>query len=135
MEALHEIDRIPGWVGEVRPVGERRATCGRQGRKGLEFHPNPMALNIKDEETVRLAAEVAELAGESKTAAVREALKLRKDRLELESGGTGRSRRAEDLLRFLETQIWPQIPEELRGGPPMTKAEKEELLGYGPGGV
>ncbi len=92
-----------------------------------------MALNIKDEETVRLAAEVAAMAGESKTAAVREALKLRKDRLELERGGKGRRRR--DLRLFLETEIWPLIPEEERGKPPMTKAEKEELLGYGPGGV
>ncbi len=92
-----------------------------------------MALNIKDEETVRLAAEVAAMAGESKTAAVREALKLRKDRLELERGGKEKRRR--DLRRFLETEIWPQIPKEQRGGPPMTKAEKEELLGYGPGGV
>ena len=131
MEALHEIDRIPGWVGEVRPVAERRATCRHQGRKGLEFHPNPMALNIKDEETVRLAAEVAELAGESKTAAVREALKLRKDRLQLQRGGKEKRRR--DLRRFMETEIWPQIPKELRGKP-ITKAEREEILGYGPEG-
>jgi antitoxin VapB len=40
-----------------------------------------MALNIKDPETVRLAAEVAALAGETKTGAVRQALKERKERL------------------------------------------------------
>lgn len=131
MEALHEIDRIPGWVGEVRPIPTDRRGRGCQGRKGLEFHPDPMALNIKDEETVRLAAEVAEMAGESKTAAVREALKLRKDRIELERGGKEKRRR--DLRRFMETEIWPQIPEELRGKP-ITKAEREEILGYGPGG-
>lgn len=92
-----------------------------------------MALNIKDQETEKLAAEVAELTGDSKTGAVREALRQRRDRLELERGGKEKRRR--DLRRFLETEIWPQIPEELRGGPPMTKAEREELLGYGPEGV
>lgn len=92
-----------------------------------------MALNIKDQETEKLAAEVAELTGDSKTGAVREALRQRRDRLELERGGKEKRRR--DLRRFLETEIWPKIPEELRGGPPMTKAEREELLGYGPEGV
>ncbi len=91
-----------------------------------------MALSIKDPETEKLAAEVAELAGESKTGAVRQALRERHDRLELERGG--KSPRTGDFLRFLETEIWPQIPEELRGRPPMTKAEREEILGYGPEG-
>jgi antitoxin VapB len=92
-----------------------------------------MALNIKDQETEKLAAEVAELTGDSKTGAVREALRQQRERLELQRGGKEKRRR--DLRRFLETEIWPQIPEELRGKPPMTKAEKEEILGYGPGGV
>lgn len=91
-----------------------------------------MALNIKDKETEQLAAEVATLAGESKTGAVRQALRQRRDRLELERGGKEKRRR--DLRRFMETVIWPQIPEELRGQPPMTKAEREEILGYGPEG-
>jgi antitoxin VapB len=91
-----------------------------------------MALNIKDEEAVRLAAEVAELAGESKTGAVRQALRERRDRLELERGGSEKP--GEDFLRFLETEIWPQVPDEVRGRPPMTKAEREEILGIGPEG-
>jgi antitoxin VapB len=91
-----------------------------------------VALNIKDRETEKLAAEVAELTGDSKTGAVKEALRQRRDRLELEQGGRPSKRR--DTLRFLETQIWPHIPDELLDQPPMTKAEKEELLGYGPGG-
>ena len=91
-----------------------------------------MALNIKDQETEKLAAEVAELAGESKTGAVRQALRERRDRLELERGGKEKRRR--DLLQFMETRIWPQIPKELRGQPPMTKAEREEILGIGPEG-
>ena len=48
-----------------------------------------MALNIKDQETKKLAAEVAELTGESKTGAVREALRERKDRLTLRRGRAG----------------------------------------------
>lgn len=90
-----------------------------------------MALNIKDQETEKLAAEVAELTGESEADAVREALKDRRDRLTLEKGGEPRKKKR-DTLRFLETEIWPQIPKELRGRPPMTKAERAELLGYGP---
>ena len=42
-----------------------------------------MALNIKNQEVERLAAEVSELTGESKTQAIRKALEERKSRLEL----------------------------------------------------
>lgn len=91
-----------------------------------------MALNIKDKETEELAAEVASLAGESKTGAVRQALRERRDRLSLESGS--RRKKPGGLLRFLETEIWPQVPEELRNRPPMSKAEREEILGIGPEG-
>lgn len=94
-------------------------------------YDSTMALNIKDQETERLAAEVAELTGESKTGAVREALRQRRDRLALQQGDRGKRR--QDLRRFMETQIWPQIPPELRGKP-ITKAEREEILGYGPEG-
>jgi antitoxin VapB len=45
-----------------------------------------VALNIKDPETERLAAEVASLARESKTAAIRQALRDRKRRLILAQG-------------------------------------------------
>jgi antitoxin VapB len=91
-----------------------------------------MALNIKDLETEKLAAEIAELTGESKTGAVREALRQRRDRLELERGGSKEKRRR-DLRRFMETEIWPHIPDDLRGKS-ITKAEREEILGYGPEG-
>lgn len=91
-----------------------------------------MALNIKDEETEKLAAEVASLTGESKTGAVRQALRERRDRLSLSTGS--RKRDPGSLLRFLETEIWPQVPNELLDRPPMTKAEREEILGIGPEG-
>lgn len=89
-----------------------------------------MALNIKDRETEQLAAEVAALTGESKTGAVRRALKERKERLLLERGGRGRGDRFAEAL----DRIWELVPEELRGKP-VTKEEVEELLGYGPDGV
>lgn len=86
-----------------------------------------MALNIKDPETERLAAEVAALTGESKTRAVREALAERKRRLE-------RKRARADLLTYLEEEIWPLVPPEELGRPSLTKAEREEILGIGPEG-
>ncbi len=57
-----------------------------------------MALNIKDAETERLAAEVAKMAGESKTAAIRQALRERRQRLILAQSGRARGDRLVDLL-------------------------------------
>lgn len=91
-----------------------------------------MALNIKNEETEKLAAEVASLAGETKTGAVKQALRERRDRLRLESGREEKPYRG--MQQWLETEIWPQIPEELKGRPPRTKEEVEEILGIGPEG-
>lgn len=90
-----------------------------------------MALNIKDPEAERLAAEVAALTGESKTAAVREALKARRDLLVARGSA---ERDGATFVRFLEEEIWPQVSPENRGRP-ISKAEREEILGYGPGGV
>ena len=91
-----------------------------------------MALNIKNEETEKLAAEVASLAGETKTGAVKQALLERRDRLRLELGREEKPYRG--MRQWLETEIWPQIPEELKGRPPRTKEEVEEILGIGPEG-
>ena len=90
-----------------------------------------MALNIKDRETERLAAEVAALAGESKTRAVKVALQERRARLAVHRGA--RDRHA-DLVRFLETEVWPQVPRKMLGGS-TSKREREQILGYGPEGV
>ncbi len=89
-----------------------------------------MALNIKDAETERLAAEVALLAHETKTRAVRVALEERRERLVRRSS----SRPAERLTRFLADEVWPQVPAEIRGRP-VSKADREDILGYGPDGV
>ena len=83
-----------------------------------------MDLHIDDTETEKLAAEVAEMTGDTKTGAVREALREKKQRLELQ----GKPKR--DLREFLEKEIWPLIPEEERRQPPWTKEEEEEFLGY-----
>lgn len=91
-----------------------------------------MALNIKNEETEKLAAEVASMTGETKTSAVKQALRERRDRLQLEAGTEEKPYRG--MRQWLETEIWPQIPAEDRNRSPLTKAEREEILGIGPEG-
>ncbi len=97
-----------------------------------------MALNIKDKETEALVAKIASLTGESEAEAVRIAARERVERLELE-GGLPRPRRADDprrspeaLRHWLETEIWSLLPPEAFDREPMTRAERAELLGYGP---
>ncbi|MGH3707708.1 MAG: type II toxin-antitoxin system VapB family antitoxin [Pseudonocardiaceae bacterium] len=89
-----------------------------------------MALNIKDPEAERLVAEVAVLAGETKTTAVRVALRERLERLHASAAAEDP---ADRLRRFLVDEVWPQVPVELRGG--LAKREREAILGYGPAGV
>jgi antitoxin VapB len=89
-----------------------------------------MALNLKNAEVERLATDVARLTGESKTEAIRRALEERKRRLR----GPSLAERRARVLRLLETKVWPTIPKDQRGRR-LTRAEEDELLGYGPGGV
>lgn len=86
-----------------------------------------MALNIKDPETEALAADVARLTGESKTGAIRTALRERHERLVAAARGESRRERLERAL----DDLWSQVPPELLDGPPLTKAEREEILGIG----
>jgi antitoxin VapB len=90
-----------------------------------------MALNLKNPEVEALAAEVARLARESKTEAIRKALIERKARLQVSaSHRLGQAR----LIDFLERSVWPNIaPEAL--GRRVTREEEDAILGYGPGGV
>jgi antitoxin VapB len=90
-----------------------------------------MALNIKDPETERLAAEVAALTGESKTRAIRVALQERRERLGFRVKKRGRKAA---LLRFLEREVWPNVPEDQLGRR-LTRDEEDEILGYGPFGA
>ena len=90
-----------------------------------------MALNIKNADVERLAADVARLAGESKTQAIKRALEERKGRLALR---VVRKDRRADLLRFLEREVWPAVPRRLRGRR-MSRKEENAILAYGPRGV
>jgi antitoxin VapB len=90
-----------------------------------------MALNIKDVETERLAAEVAAVASETKTRAINVALQERLTRL---MAAKSQRDRGERLRHFLTHEAWPQVPPEVRGTA-LTKAEREEILGYGTDGV
>ena len=89
-----------------------------------------MALNIKNAEVERLAAEVARLTHESKTEAIRVALQERASRVKSYRGKLSRGQRIDAALgRFRE-----QFP---RGdfGRRLTKEEEEKILGFGPPGV
>ena len=87
-----------------------------------------VSLNIKNEEVVRLANEVALLAHETKTEAIRRSLEERREKLVRPPA------RRRNLRHFLETQIWPFIPAHLLGQPPLTREEEDEILGFGPEG-
>lgn len=89
-----------------------------------------MALNIKNEKVEQLAGELAEMTGESKTAAILHALQERRERIA--RGPSGEPRFAQ-ALDFLEREIWPRIPKKLLGKR-VTKSERERILGYGRGG-
>ena len=86
-----------------------------------------MALNIKDRKAEQLAAEVAALTGESKTRAIRIALEERKRRLAM---SVVQRDRGQALRRFLEDEVWPQVPSRLRGRR-LSRREREAILGYG----
>lgn len=90
-----------------------------------------MDFNIEDTETEKLAAEVAEMTGGTKTEAVREALREKKEWLEKRNS---RKEKPQSLQEWLEREVWPRIPKEERGKP-VSKEEVEDILGFGPGGV
>ncbi len=90
-----------------------------------------MAMNIKDDETERLASEIAGWTGESKTGAIRTALRERRARLVLQRAGGDRQ---EGLRALLEEEIWPRVPVAMIGHGPSPE-EQEAILGYGPEGT
>jgi hypothetical protein len=121
-----------------RPAGSTRQIhaqgCGPDSWCLVPFNLNwyhvSMALNIKDPETERLAAEVAALTGTTKTGAVRYALRQvlqAQSRLSVQQ-------REERLTRFLEEEIWPLVPPD-QLGKPVSKAEREKILGFGEHGA
>jgi antitoxin VapB len=90
-----------------------------------------VALSIKNPEVVQLAAEVACMAGETKTEAIRQALIERKAHL-LASGGHGN--RKESLIEYMAREVWPHMPPD-QLGKTLTREEEDEILGFGPDGV
>jgi antitoxin VapB len=90
-----------------------------------------VALNIKNGEVERLAAEVARLTGETKTEAIRKALAERKQRLAHRIDPADRAFRQR---RFLEREVWPLVPDH-EIGRRLTSDEEDAILGFGPDGA
>ncbi len=89
-----------------------------------------MALNLKNADVERLATEVAQLAGETKTEAIRRALQERRARLQARTGRLGGRK---SLREYLQQDVWPAIPvAEL--GRVLSRKEEDQILGYGPEG-
>lgn len=82
-----------------------------------------MSLNIKDAQTDKLAREVAELAGESITEAIRRALEERREKLR-------RRRRGRTLTDDLN-----EIGARCAALPDLDKRSADEILGYDKRGV
>jgi antitoxin VapB len=89
-----------------------------------------MALNIKNSAVEKLAQEVAILAHETKTEAIRRALLERRARLEARSAKPGGRK---SLRTYMEQNVWPIVPaSEL--GRVLSRVEEDQILGYGPEG-
>ena len=89
-----------------------------------------MALNLKNADVERLASAVARLTGESKTEAIRRALEERQHRLTHAS----RDERRDRVLEFLKKNVWSTLPKGQLGRR-LTRAEEDDILGFGPDGV
>ncbi len=88
-----------------------------------------MAVHIKNVEVERLAVEVANVAHEAKTEAIRRALVERRARLQALAGKPGDRH---SLREYLEQNV-PEMPAaEL--GRVMSREEVDQILGYGPAG-
>jgi antitoxin VapB len=81
-----------------------------------------VAFNVKDEEVIRLAGELAaRLHLPSRIDAIRYAL-----RAQNETTQSRATNHADDLLDVLKTEIWPLLNDRS----PITKTEREHALGY-----
>jgi antitoxin VapB len=89
-----------------------------------------MALNIKNSDVEKLATEVAALARETKTEAIRRALLERRARLQARAGKLGGRK---SLQEYMEQNVWPMMPPGVLGRV-MTREEEDQILGYGPEG-
>lgn len=80
-----------------------------------------MALNIKDAETERLATRLATRLKINKTAAIRAALRTHLALLDNRDQD-----RLDQALEMLRSEIWPLTA----GSTPITKHDREAILGY-----
>jgi antitoxin VapB len=80
-----------------------------------------MPLNIKDAETEDLAARLAARLNINKTAAIRRALRAQLALLEARNHD-----RLNQALEVLRSEIWPLTV----GSTPITKPDREAILGY-----
>lgn len=96
----------------------------------MVYHGVIVALNLKNAEVERLAAEVARLTGESKTEAIRRALEERRRRLKTPAAADRRAK----VLRLLASKVWPLLPKDMLGRR-LRREEEDAILGYGPEGV
>ena len=78
--------------------------------------------SIKSDRVADLLDEITRRTGESRVDAVTIALEHRLQEL---AGGA----RAERALVWLESAVWPKLPQETRGRAP-SREEQEELLGF-----
>lgn len=90
-----------------------------------------MALNLKNPEVDRLATEVAALARETKTEAIRKALLERKARL---TAAVPRVQKRSESAAGILREFRAALPKK-HLGKSLTRKEEDEILGYGPGGV
>lgn len=83
-----------------------------------------MAFNVTDDEVIALADELKQrLHLTRRIDAIRHALRAQ---IEVTQSRTGN--RTDELLKVLNTEIWPLLSD----GSPITKAEREQILGYDP---
>lgn len=90
----------------------------------MNRYHSTMALNIKDPEVDRLAAELAARWDTTKTDAIRRALNL-----QLSSLQTRRTDQEDALQEVMRTEIWPLLDHRR----PVSKDEREKILGYSRG--
>jgi antitoxin VapB len=86
-----------------------------------------VALIIKNPRVERLVAEVAAMAGETETEAVRRSLEERRTRPRF-AMATGN--RGDHLRAFLTEEVWPAVPTAQRGRR-LSREEEEAILGLG----
>ncbi len=99
----------------------------RLGGMVYYWYKYTMGLNIKNADVEALASEVARLAGETKTEAIRRALIERRTRLQAHGGKSGKR---PGLRDYMTRNVWPFVPPtEL--GRVLTREEEDRILGYG----